>query len=91
MVDEFFCLLLGMDVAHETLVFGTLHSAALEEAAVLLGGKVGPVFLGHLQQGLAWLEEGLFVWGGEAVPGAGRLAAVATINIIAHGGLGIGG
>ena len=77
-----------VDVAHETSILGSLHCRPFEEPSIVVFAQLHPLFARHRHQFFAGLELRNFCGLGKAVPRASLLATVATINEIAHLGLG---
>lgn len=72
-----------MDVAHQTLVLGTLHGRTLEECTILLYGELFPIGWTHAEQGPTRLQQRFI--GGQAVQvRASPKAAVATVEHVSH-------
>jgi len=77
-------MLNGFDVAHETFVFGSFHGGTAEQVAVLVGGESMPLLTGHVEESIGGLQLGYVGRYGETVPWAYLLAAVTTVDGVAH-------
>src|SRR3712207_3355843 len=81
----------SFDVAFQAGIFHSFDCASLKKVAILFLGQLLPIAASHVEERLAGLQLGRGVGLGEAVPRAGLLTTVASIDGIAHRLLCFGG